>query len=698
MLTLDYETYSPLDIYSVGLARYAQQAEVMLCSYKVDHGPTQMWDATVDPQMPEELNYALRGDGQLLAFNYGFERTITEVCFGIKTEPDRWEDTMVLALTAGYPGKLSKLCAAYGLTEDEAKLSDGGKLINLFCKPAPKNHKIRRYTRHEKPEEWERFKEYCARDVDVTRLLWDELPHWTYNHERPVWALDQVINQRGLAFDADLARAAILLCNTETVRCDAEMTEVTGGSVKSVASTAALRAWASEQLGTEVKSLAKDKVDMYLNRALPPALRRALELRQYAGRSSVAKYEAGLRMQLEGRIYNSLQFYGAGRSGRWAGRGLQPHNMFRPDPEIKKHMETAVRAIKGGHAKFLYDRPLEVAASCARAMVSAAPRKKLIVADSANIEGRMLAALAGEEWKLQAFRDQDAGGTGVYELSYARSFGVDVANVIGGQRQIGKVQELALGYQGGPDAYVSMGANYGVDPQDVVEPVQAAVDNEKWDYWAKLYSPRRSRTLTLDQWTALSIIVAGWREAHPETVTYWADQERAAIASVQTPGEVVAVRGIGYLTTTHNSRDYLLCRLPSGRKLVYCHPELEMTTITYVDKETAEEKTFEKLALRYYGYQEHMWRRTYTYGGKLVENITQACARDVLAHGMQKAESAGYPVVLTVHDEIVCETDDTPRWNLAELIELMTDAPQWVHDLGMPMSAAGYEDSYYRKD
>lgn len=705
-LIFDYETYSELNIRSVGTQVYARNCEVMLCAYRIGFdGETQMWDRTVDPDMPADLEAALLDeDVRLLAHNVTFERAVTLQFFGIDLPWHRWDDTMVLALTAGLPGRMELLCEALGWGEEKGKLADGKRLINLFCSPAPKNHKARRYTRENKPEEWERFKEYCVRDVDVTCDLWRELPHWTYESERACWMLDATINERGVPFDVELAEAAIVAVDEALQECNAEMAELTDGAVPKVTNTQALAEW----LGVEsVAKAALEKLLTTLAEDSPEYKAAALRLR--AGKSSVAKYKAGLRQQWAGRIYNSLQFYGAGRTGRWAGRGIQPQNMLRPSKALADHLDQVVAALKKGVADLLFDDVLDCAASATRCMfgMPASSPKKFTVSDLSNIEGRMGAALAGEEWKLQAFRNQDAGGDDVYRLSYAKSFGVDVDLVTGQQRQIGKVQELALEYQGGPGAYVSMAANYNINPQDVVAPVRDVVTDAVWQNERELYRKKKARGLTRDQWTALSLVVNGWREAHPNIRAMWRNLEAAAIAAVRSfnerepgklHGKVMRVRSVSFMCTTYHDRVYLLCRLPSGRKLVYFAPEIVETPFSYVDRKTGEDVNTVKESLRFYGVHNNRWVRISTYGGKWMENITQACSRDVLAPGMQRAEDAGYPIVLTVHDELLSETPDTDEYTERELSSLLAQAPLWVQELGMPLGAAGYEGKFYRKD
>ena len=692
MLTLDFETYSSVDLKQRGLAAYAPNAEVLLCAYKLDDQPTEIWDVTTGAAMPRVLISALEDpDCLLLAHNAGFEKLILKHCLNLDLPWSRFADTMVLALTCGLPAGMDPLCKALNFDQHEAKLGDGKRLINLFSKPAPKNHKISRYTAAEKPLEWDRFITYCMRDVDVTRRLWDALPHWTYRKEQEVWQLDQTINDRGIGFDKKLASAAIKMLERELQLVNEELSHITEGAVGSASELAALTQFCSKH-GVDIPSMGKPTVAKFLSEPLPPPVRRVLELRQRAGRTSVKKYEAGIQRETNGRIYNTLQFYGAGRTGRWAGRGFQPHNMARPSLD----QDDSVNAIQNDTVDLLFEDPVAVASSAARAMIRAPKDYKLVVADLANIEGRVRAWLADEQWELEAYRQQDQGGTGVYEQSYAKAFNIDVAKVNKSQRQIGKVMELALGYQGGPAAFRTMAAAYGLDPADFVDPVRQMVARHLWDGTMRKYTKAMSYGLDEASWTALKIIVEGWRHAHPHTTTLWADIEHVAIAAVQKPETVMTCRRISWLCTEHDGRQYLVCKLPSGRLLNYFAPSCEMKTKTIVDTESGETVKFDKLTLSYGGMENHAWVRVDTYGGKLVENITQAVARDVLADGMLNAEQRGYAVVLTVHDEVVTEVPVGNGRGVDGLVDALCATPAWT--TGLPLAASGYEDLFYRKD
>lgn len=651
MIYLDIETYSELDLTVVGTMRYAQNCEVMLISYCVDDGPVQTWDLTTGEPMPEALLIAFydENDALFAAHNTYFERTVLREALGIDIPAERWHDSMILAMTCGLPGKLETLCTALSLDEDHAKLKDGSALVNMFCKPAPSNHKAARYTRENKPEKWARFIQYCERDAELVRLILQTLPRHTYDLERTNWLLDQEINDRGLPVDVDLATAAMSAIDTALEAANEELRTITGGAVTAVSEASKITTWVNDQ-GVDCFSINKDSVSKLLDTELSPAVRRVLEIRQQSGKSSGKKYAAAIEGAVDGRLYGTLQFYGALRTGRWAGRQLQPQNMYRP---TIKHLATARRAVKHGTADILYDDVIEVTSSCIRTVIAAPKGRKLVVADLANIEGRVLAWLAGEEWKLQAFRDFDAGiGHDLYKLTYSRTFGVPVDQVTKDQRQVGKVMELAFGFGGSAGAFKAMAAMYGVELSD----------------------------------REIEATVQGWRQAHPRIRSYWYDTEKAAHLAVERPGRTITCRREKWHCLEHNGHRWLCCKLDTGRHLMYYNPVLG----------TLEKPWGEVTALFYHGLgEQYQYGRISTWGGKFVENITQARARDELAKGMHRAAKVGYDPVLTVHDEVVTETPDSDEFTAEGLSALLAESAAGYRDL--PLAAEGYEDYYYHK-
>lgn len=657
MITIDLETFNRVhDVRKVGAHKYAENAEILICCFAIDDGQVYRLDWTgevIDTEEYDLLASAWRHHRKC-AHHAAFERCVLNR-WGFPSQPEDWDDTAVLALTVGLPAKMSTLCSVLGLTTAEGKDKRGQQLINRFCSPAPANHRADRYTRDTHPGEWAEFSDYCAQDVEVCRRLWTLLPHWVYDMERANWLLDQHINDRGLPIDSAFCSSAINAINRSVNLLHDELRRITQGQVPLATEVLALRTWVMAQ-GVATDSVDKASIEALLDDPdLPPNVRRALEIRQQAGRASVAKYVSAWSNATKGRLYGALQFYGANRTGRWAGRQLQPQNMARP--KLKgREMDQARLALLRDVADVLFADPIDVAASCVRSVICAPPGKQLISSDLANIEGRMLAWLAGEAWKLEAFRAYDAGtGPDLYKLAYARAFDLSVDRIKDDERQIGKVMELALGYQGGVGAFATMAKTYGVDL-----PESTIVD-----------------------------LVARWRENHPCVRRLWREVEDAAIIATRNRGKTYRVRDLRFRTGTDaNERwTWLLIKLPNGRLLCYFDPQLE-------DYESPRFGPQTKLSYTGQVVGGH-WSRIATYGGKLVENITQACARDVMAEGMQRAEAAGYPVILTVHDEVVTECPESGDYTPEALSALLARVPTWAPEL--PLAAAGYASRYYRK-
>ena len=590
MVFLDIETYSRLPIGDVGTYKYAANADIMLLSYCIDNDPVWTIDFTgPDPMDFKEVAAEWKGH-QLAAHNANFERVVFEWSQGWTRPLDDWHCTMVLALTAGLPAKLDTLCSALGIDEDQAKMKAGNSLINRFCKPTPSNHKVRRYTRETHPDEWETFVQYCERDAELVRTLWHQLPHANYKKERKYWLLDQTINDRGLYIDTELARCAITMTDETVSALNIELSELTDGLVTAVTQVGRIKQFLTNN-GLKRASLAKDQLPTLLARSdLTSAMRRVIEIRAQAGKSSVAKYQAALHATMDdGRLRGSLQFYGA-RTGRWSGRQLQPQNMLRPvfpDSEI----DALVSVIKDGDVAPFYDDPMTVTTSAVRACICAPPGRKLVASDLANIEGRVLAWLAGEQWKLDAYRAFDAGdGPDLYLVAYSRAFGVSLSKVTDDQRKVGKVVELACGYQGAVGAFNNMAKTFGVElPEaEVITTVKA------------------------------------WRKANPKIVRFWYQIEDAAINAVENPGSTFQCGLIKWGYDTRSSIPVLICKLPSGRFINYPYPEVNLVRT----------KHRTKMALSYMGSEYGKWCRISTYGGSQVENITQGVARDIMAEGM----------------------------------------------------------------
>jgi DNA polymerase len=696
-LWFDCESFSECDLFAHGTHRYAQHpsTEIIVAQWAVDDGEPVVLDCTAldgfyrhNPMQPL-FNYLQDPSITVTAHKSDFDRTLLRHIWGIDVPVERWRDTMVKALAHGLPGALGKIGAVLGVTEDQAKDKRGKELIQLFCKPRPKNQKLRRATRETHPKEWAEFLEYSRQDIVAMRAIDKLLPSWNYKEGHPelaLWHLDQRINDRGIAIDLDLARAAIDAVAEEQARLKDETAEATDGRVKSPSQRDELLSYILLEHGVRLPDMSADTLRRRAEDPnLPDPVKLLINIRLEASKASTAKYKAAVKAtSADGRLRATQQFCGAARTGRVAHRLVQPGNLPRPSRGFDEEaQELGIASLKAGSASLLHDNVMQLTADCIRGMIVAPPGRKLCISDLSNIEGRVLAFLAGEEWKLQAFREFDAGrGADIYKLAYARSFGVDASKVDKDQRQIGKVQELMLGYEGGVGAYLTGAATYGFDVADLAVAVQAATDGATWRDTLKSFDWFKKKGLTyglpVEHWAACRVLVDAWREAHPNTKALWVALQDAFRWAVRRRGETVAV---GKHLKVRADGAWLRIRLPSGRYLCYLSPE--------VDKDGA---------CSFMGVDQYtkQWKRIGTHGGKLAENVTQAVARDVLFANAPDIEAEGYEIVLSIHDELLTETPDTDEYSSDRLSELMSDVPLWAP--GLPLAAAGFETRRYRKD
>lgn len=696
-LYLDLETFNDVDI-AVGTHRYAETAEIMLFAYAIDGAPATCWDVTTGEPMPEELAAALADPSvKIIAHNASFDRTVLQAR-GYETERTRWRCSMTLAYSHSLPGALDKLCDLYGLSEDEGKISDGRRLVLKFCKPQGKNVKVRRRTRETDPDDWRRFIDYAVRDVEAMRKIVRQLPRWNWtDSEVELYHLDMLINERGFAIDLELARAAQRAIDTEQKRLAQRTQTLTGDAVDSATRRDALLDFLKEDTGLHLPDLRASTVERALERLeLDPVTSELLLTRLQATTSSTAKYRAVERAaSSDGRLRGALQFRGASRTGRYAGRNFQPQNLARPPKHLKKaDIAAGIEAIKSDVVDLVTDNVMEMCSAALRGVIVSAPGKKLVVCDLANIEGRLLAWLAGEDWEVAAFRAYDAKtGPDLYKLTYARAFGVPVETVDDAQRQVGKVMCLALGYGGGVGAFATMAAGYGLD-LDALAPalLQTLPDHyqeQAQDAWLWAVANKRTLGFAQNTYVAIDALKRAWRRAHPRTVQLWRDvgaalqklTEMCDAATVLKPVKPIHVGAhLSLDVVRRHGRFWLRVRLPSGRYLSYPEPKFD-----------------DKGRWSYMGVHQYtrQWSRIPSYDAKVVENLTQAAAADILLHGMSRAEGAGYSVVLSVHDELVTEPPDDARYDVHGLANLMTDAPPWA--AGLPLAAEGFETKRYRK-
>lgn len=711
---IDTETFSPTPI-KWGTYRYLDDAEVMIVTYALgDDAPVQVWDVTDGSPMPADLRYVVDDPEELFtAHSSMFDRnSLPKV--GIIIPIPRWRDTLVKALCHGLPGGLDALCTILRIDADKAKVKDGKRLIQLFCKPRPANQKIRRATRETHPEDWQRFIDYAKGDVTAMREVDHKLPEWNYSgSELAAWHRDQRINDRGMCVDTTFATAAIAAVEREQARLGKKTLALTHGEVASTTQRDQLLAHIIKGYGIELPNMQMATLERRIaDPDLPVELRELLSVRLAASSTSTSKFAALLRgVQGDGRLRGTLQFAGAARTRRWAGRTFQPQNLPRIDaveiarwhgieilrskyaglesaPGVEEHhiveyLDTAIESTLAGVADIMFDDVMAATRMTVRGAIVAPPEKKLVIADLANIEGRDAAWLAGEDWKLQAFRDYDAGtGPDLYKLAYAKAFQIEPSDVAKQQRQIGKVMELMLQYEGGVGAFITGAATYGIDLKAMTEvayptlPGDVVYEAEGFLEWVK--KEKRDQYGLDDQvFVTCDSLKRLWRRAHPAIHSLWADLKGCAINAINNPGNTVECR----MFKLRRDGAWLRIRLPSGAYLCYPSPRVH------------EDNSISYMGMNQYTRQ---WSRLYTYGGKLFENACQAVAGDVLKASMPEMEDAGYEIVLTVHDEAVTETPDTEGYSAEALSAIMSREREWTK--GMPLAAAGFETQRYRKE
>jgi DNA polymerase len=653
-LWLDLETFSETPI-KHGAHRYAENAEVLLVALAWDDDEVEVWDTSGPGEWDVarvKLQQRIDAADKVVIHNSAFDRTVLRHC-GVHVPVEKIIDTMVLALQHSLPGSLGMLCDVLGVPTDKAKDKAGKKLIQLFTKPRPKNQKLRRATRETHPDEWRSFIEYARLDVDASRAVYGRLPHWNDSvGERGLWLLDQRVADRGIACDTELARSALRAFERTSRSLAARAGLLTNGAVTSATQRDKLRGYLRENYGFDTDDLTKATVETALRGEMPSEVRELLEIRQQAAATSPSKYKALLEAtSSDGRLRGTIQFCGASRTGRDAGRIFQPQNLPRcPDWFDGEVQELTVAAFKADCEDALWENVSERCAFAVRGCLIAGPGKKLVIADLSNIEGRVLAWLAGEDWKIEAFKAYDRGeGPDLYKVTAGRILGKDPYDITKQERQDqGKVPELAGGYGGGLGAYRKMGG----------EKFNAMDDD------------------------AIMEIVHAWRNAHRATKKLWYDVEGAMRSALRAPGENFDVRGLLRFDTATgpDGSTYGRIRLPNGRFLCYRNMHInEGGQIVYEGTNQYARK----------------WELLETYYGKLVENIVQAVARDVFMTGMRRAEAEGYAVVLRVHDELVCEVPDDEAFTHEALAGMMATNPSW--STGLPLSAEGFSAYRYRK-
>lgn len=656
-LSIDLETYSSVPIAKAGAQKYIQSPdfEILLFAYSLDGGDVHIIDLAQGELLPQWLASAL-SDPQYIkhAYNASFEWGCLSKFMG--TLPiDQWRCTMFHGLYCGYTAGLDATGKALGLPADKQKLSTGKALIRYFCVPcAPtktNGGRTRNYPRHD-PAKWALFKEYCIGDVTTEMEILHRLENFPVPPElEKQWQTDVLINARGVAVDMDMVRGALWI--GETTRDQLTEEAVTLSGLDNPNSVKQLMQWLEEELDEELTDLRKDTVSRLLNGNLTnDTARRMLEIRQELGKTSTKKYNAiEAAVCADGRVRGLLQFYGANRTGRWAGRLVQVQNLPRTYVEPLPLARDLVKRRETASLRALFGSVPDTLSQLIRTSFIAEPGNALVDADFSAIEARVISWLAGESWRLDVFRTHGK----IYEASASQMFGVPLERIKKGNpeyalRQKGKVAELALGYQGGTGALIKMGA----------------------------------LDMGLTE-TELPDIVNRWRDANKRIRDLWYSMEAAAVQVIQT-GQPVGLRSLVLAREMDagNNLDFLTIRLPSGRKLYYAHPSLGQNqwgkpSITYMGMDQTTKK----------------WKLIETYGGKLVENCVQAIARDCLAEAIERLEAANYPVVFHVHDEVVVECT-AERASLDDIAAIMGQPVSWAPDL--PLGADGWVGAFYKKD
>lgn len=660
-LSIDLETYSDVDIKKAGMYRYVQSPafEILLFAYSFDGAPSQVIDLAQGETIPQHILFALT-DPQYLkhAYNAAFEWYCLSKFMGAQLPPSQWRDTMLHGLYAGYTAGLEATGRALGIPEDKQKLNTGKALIRYFCvpcKPTKVNGgRIRNYPQHD-PDKWELFKTYNAQDVEaemeIERCL-SVFPVPDFIQKQ--WETDLLINARGVAVDMDFVHGALELGNIIRTQLTDEAVQLSGldnpNSVKQLAG------WLSKETGSDVTTLRKEMVKDLLGRDNADHVQRMLEIRQELGKTSTKKYNAiETAVCSDGRVRGLLQFYGANRTGRWAGRLVQVQNLPRTYTEPLEFARELVKERKLDALRMIYGSPNDTLSQLIRTALVAAPGNVLIDADFSAIEARVISWLAGEEWRLEVFRTHGK----IYEASASQMFGVPLERIKKGNpeyvlRQRGKVAELALGYQGGVPAMRQM---------DTGKLLADLPDEEIQD------------------------IVDKWRNTNPKIRNLWYSFNDAAIRVIQNGGSVrVRCCTISRECDCIRGTSCLTILLPSGRKLYYIDP-------------TVGTNRFGGSSITYMGVNDkNKWGRIETYGGKLVENVVQAIARDCLAQAIEGLEAAGLPVVFHVHDEVVIDTAPFADNDimLKKVIQIMATPIPWAE--GLPLGADGWVGQFFRKD
>ena len=656
-LSIDIETFSSVDIKKSGLYKYVQSPdfEILLFAYAWDFGEVYILDFTAGDQKSLEFKIILQAlkDPQVIkhAYNAPFEWYCLNKFY--YSPLSQWRCTMLHGLYCGYTAGLAATAVALGLPEDKRKMGIGSALIRTFCipcKPTNKNGNRTRTLPHHEPEKWNLFKEYCRQDVVTEMEIERRLSNFPVpEQEQKLWEIDQGINEFGVAIDQQLIDGALYCHQIITEELTQEAITLSG--LEKPKSVKQLKTWLTEETGEEVENLQKTTVAQMIKTTDSETARRMLEIRQELSKTSVKKYTA-MREAVcsDGRVRGLLQFYGANRTGRWAGRLVQVQNLPRNYLKTLSHARECVKSKKVDALKVIYGNIPDTLSQLIRTAFVPSFGHIFVDADFSAIEARVIAWLSGEQWRLDVFATHGK----IYEASASQMFGVPLELIKKGNpeyelRQKGKIAELALGYQGGAGALISMDTKKELKEEELPE------------------------------------IVRRWRSANKRIVDLWYSIENAAIEVMRT-GYPVGIKGlvIAREYDCYNNQDFLTITLPSSRKLFYVRPCL-------VKNDRGRD------SLNYYGLNQDTkkWEVVPTYGGKLVENIVQAIARDCLAESLVRLNAEGLKIVMHVHDEVVIDVPVLGA-DLNRVCEIMGQPIPWAS--GLLLRADGFTTAFYKKD
>jgi len=645
-LSIDIETYSGTDLKTSGVYKYVEDPdfEILLFAYSFDGDAVEVYDMKREEGLFYDLVLPYLTDPSILktAWNAAFEITCISKYFGIELDPAQWECTMVKSAYAGLPLSLKECAKAIG--QEEQKMAAGTALINYYCQPCKptkaNGFRLRNLPQHD-PEKWETFKAYCTQDVVTEMAIRNKLSFVNYTEkERKLWVLDQQINKRGVEVNMKLVENAIYIGGISRAKLLVEAKRLTG--LDNPNSPAQLKDWIGKETGLSITALDKEAVTALLSKTKNPLVLEVLKIRQELGKTSVKKYASIACAVCEDfRVRGLLQFGGANRTMRWAGRIVQMQNLPR---NYLKDLDLARELVLEGNHEMLqccFDNIPNTLSELIRTAFIAKENHTFAVADFSAIEARVIAWVAGEKWALDAFREHGK----IYEATASQLFHVPLSEVTKDLRYLGKVSTLALGYQGGVGALTRMDFENRIPDEDK----QGHVDN--------------------------------WRKANPNIVKLWYSAQRAAIKAVKDGTTEVIAKGIKFI----GGRNMLFIELPSGRRMSYVKPRL-------IEGKFGE-------SLQYWGTNQDTkkWGLVDTYGGKLIENIIQSLARDCLAETMLTLDEYGFDICVHVHDEVIIETPKIgAEIELEKICSIMGQEISWAK--GLPLNAEGYLTNYYKKE